>query len=398
MSETFFRKQDLIIKDRVISLEQKSIEDIFRFNQQPYIIVGVSGCGKTTLCIDIMYKFSKKCTNIYYITSTKESIRDDSISQIPKAFRRRPTFDNIYNIWREIIAAHDAAEANESKLTRILVQLTSQTEAQHIMHALGEKQQQIQNEQYKIYTSSGENNNTAMEKSKHDSKAFYIDTLSKLILDFAKTKGTAKLTSDDMSILNSLVSIYPRTLLLMDDVSAELNDLKTSTKKVVYNGSLSKISEAYKNVIMDILTRGRHYGALICLFLHTIDLIQDKSLINNLVILNKEAAKKVGNARSFPDEMRSILDAATPVLFNNKDYEYYFLYLSQLDGDIAVGKADLHYGQTLPLSKLNKEFAAVVDNIYAGVDATYVNNNNNADDGYESEYYSDDNGFTLDKQ
>lgn len=383
MTESFFRKQDIVIKDRAITLEQKPIEEIFKFNSQPYIIVGISGCGKTTLCMDIMYKFSKECTSIYYITSTKESIRDDTISQIPRAFRRKPTFENIYNIWREIIEAHDTAEANESKLTKILVQLSSQSEAQSIMKQLSERQQQIQSEQYKLYTSLGDSDNLAIEKSKNDSKAFYIDTLSKLILDFASSKGTSKLTTEDMSILSSLVSAYPKALLLMDDVSAELNDLKSSSKKVVYNGQIIKISDAYKNVIIDILTRGRHYGVLVCLFLHTIDLLTDKSLINNLVILNKEAAKKVSNARSFPDEMRSVLDAACPILFNNPEFNYYFLYISQLDGDIGVGKADLHYGQTLPLSKINREYVKVVDNIYSGIDASYGNTTNN---DYESEY------------
>lgn len=391
MTNSFFRKQEIVLKDKAITLEQRPIEEIFKFNSQPYIVCGLSASGKTTLCIDIIYKFSEQCTNIYYITSSKESIKDDTISQIPRAFRRKPTFESIYAIWREIIESHDAAEANEQKLTKILVNLCGQSEAQNIIRMLDEKSKQIQKEQYNIYLQRSDSENEAIEKSKNDSKAFFIDTLSKLILDFASSRGTKKLTSEDMSILSALVSPYPKVLLLMDDVSAELNELKTKTNKVVYNGQPTKISDAYKNVIIDILTRGRHYGALICMFLHTIDLITDKSLINNLVILNKEAAKKIGMARSFPDEMRQTLDTVVPYVFTNEK-NYYFLYISQLDGNIGVGKADLHYGQTIPLSKINKEYVKAVENIYSGIDANYTGMNQIDDD----ESYYTDTGSDLD--
>ena len=396
MSEVIFRRQEIISKDKKIVLEQKPIEGIFRFNTQPYIIVGVSGCGKTTLCLDIMYKFAEKCTSIYYITSTKESIKDDTINQIPIAFRRKPTFENINAIWQEIIDAHDAAEANESKLNRILVLLCGQEEAQTLLKRLEERRQQIQSERKAIYLSRNNDINEAIEKSKNDSKAFYIDTLSKLILDRAATNGTGKLSIEDMNILSSLVSPYPKVLLLMDDVSAELNDLKTKSNKVMYKGQPTKISEAYKNVLMDILTRGRHYGVLVCLFLHTIDLIPDKSLINNLIILNKEASKKVRNARSFPDEMKDTLDAVVPIVFT-PDHKYCFFSISQLDGEIAVGKADLHYGENIPLSKINKEYVKAVDNIYSGIDAEYVGINTGVDNDSDESEADDLDQFTLDK-
>lgn len=370
MSEVIFRKQEILAKDKKIVLEQKSIEEVFKFNSQPYIIVGLSGCGKTTLCLDLVYKFSEQCTSIYYVTSTKESIKDDSINQIPRAFRRKPTFDNIYAIWQEIMETHDAAEANESKLTRILVLLCGQDEAQNILKRLEDRRQAIQIERKALYVKTCSDND-AIEKAKNDSKAFYIDTLSKLILDRAMTRGTKRLSTDDMNVLSSLVSPYPKVLLLMDDVSAELNDLKSKTSKVMYNGQPTKISEAYKNVLMDILTRGRHYGALVCLFLHTIELIPDKSLINNLIILNKEASKKVRMARSFPDEMKDTLDAVAPIVFT-PEHKFCFFSISQLTGEVGVGRADLHYGETIPLSKINKEYVKAVDNIYSGIDAEYT--------------------------
>ena len=385
---TFFRKQEISVKDKVITIEQKSIEDIFKFNSQPYIIVGASGGGKTTLCIDIMFKFSKICTNIYYVTSTAETITDDSLSQIPKAFRRKPTFENLYGIWREITENHDAFYANDAKLTNVLVTLCGQSEATNIINQLNAKRKAIQKEQQDLYLSKNYNENDARECANNDSKAFYIDVLTKLILDLASTRGTKKLTMEDMNILSALVSPEPKVLLMMDDVSAELNDLRSKQQKVVYNGQQAKISDAYKNLIIDILTRGRHYGVLVCIFLHTIDLINDKSLINNLVILNKEAAQKINNFRTFTEDMKAAMLAATQYVFT-ADHKYCFLYISQSDDTLSVGKADLHYGQDMELSKINQEFINAYEAISSGVDAGAVANTV----GDEGDYYSS--GYTY---
>lgn len=396
-NEVFFRKREIAYKDKKLILEQKAITDIFKFDSQPYIICGASGGGKTTLCLDIMYKFAEKCTNIYYITSTKESITDDTINQVPIAFRRKPTFEAINSIWQEIIEAHDAAEATETKLNRILILLCGQQEGQLLIKRLEERRNQIQTDRKAYYTSQGNGNNEAIEKAKNDSKAFYVDTLSKLILDRAATKGTSKLSTEDMNILSALVSPFPRVLLLMDDVSAELNELKTKSNKVIYKGQPTKISEAYKNVLIDILTRGRHYGVLVCLFLHTIDLIPDKSLINNIVILNKEASQKIRMARSFPDEMKDILDASVPVVFTPEN-KYCFLSISQLHGEVGVGRADLHYNESIPLSKINREFVKAVDNINSGINADYGVSTINEDVGGDDDSDDDElEEFTLDK-
>ncbi len=385
---TFFRKQEISVKDKVVTIEQKSIEDIFKFNSQPYIIVGTSGCGKTTLCIDIIYKFSKMCTNIYYVTATSETITDDSLSQIPKAFRRKPTFENLYGIWKEITENHDAFYANETKLTNVLVTLCGQSEATNIINQLNAKRKAIQKEQQELYLSKNYNENDARECANNDSKAFYIDVLTKLILDLASTKGTKKLTIEDMNILSALVSPEPRVLLMLDDVSAELNDLRSKQQKVVYNGQQAKISDAYKNLIIDILTRGRHYGVLVCIFLHTIDLINDKSLINNLVVLNKGAAQKINNFRTFTEDMKAAMLAATQYIFTD-DHNHLFLYISQSDDTLSVGRADLHYGQDMELSKINQEFVNAYEAISSGIDAGAVANNV----GDEGDYYSS--GYTY---
>lgn len=391
MDNPIFRKQEIQLGDKVINLEFKQITDIFKFNTPPYIVVGVTTGGKTTLCLDILSKFSKDCTNIYYVTSTEENLKDDTISMIPRAYRRKPKYEILYNIWKEIRASYEATNVDPSKLSNMLITLCGKQEATVILKKLDEKRDQIQKEQLSRYKGLNYDEATSIQYAKDDSKAFYIDTITQLILDFAKTKGTRSLSDSEMMILNSFISKAPKVMLMMDDVSSELEGLNRNNKKVVYEGQTLKASDAYKSLIIDILTRGRHYGALICLFLHSIDILQQKSYINNLILLNDASAQKVMNARTFPEEMRKIIGAVKGYVFNS-NYPYHFLFLSGLSGEVAVGKADLHINEELPLSQSNKAFVKAFDEIYAGAIPSQAGTNN--DDEYEYEY--EDEGENID--
>ena len=382
MEDTIFRKTEVPIGDKVISLEFKKITDIFKFNTPPYIVVGITTAGKTTLCLDILSKFSKDCTNIYYVTSTEENLKDDSISMIPRAYRRKPKYETLYNIWKEIKASYDATNVDPTKLSNMLITLCGKQEATTIIRRLEEKRDALQKEQLNRYRELNYEESKCIQYAKDDSKAFYIDTITRLILDFARTKGTRSFSDNEMLILNSFISKAPRVMLLLDDVSSELDGLKRNKKKVNYEGQTLSASDAYKSLIIDILTRGRHYGALICLFLHSIDILQEKSYINNLILLNDASAQKVINARTFPEEMRKTISAVKGHVFNSA-YPYHFLFLSGLSGEVAVGKADLHINEELPLSQCNKMFVKAFDDIYAGTTPTTQMLD---DDEYEYEY------------
>lgn len=385
MEDTIFRKTEVPIGDKVITLEFKKITDIFKFNTPPYIIVGITTAGKTTLCLDILSKFSKDCTNIYYVTSTEENLKDDSISMIPRAYRRKPKYETLYNIWKEIKASYDATNVDPTKLSNMLITLCGKQEATTIIRRLEEKRDALQKEQLNRYRELNYEESKCIQYAKDDSKAFYIDTITRLILDFARTKGTRSFSDNEMLILNSFISKAPRVMLLLDDVSSELDGLKRNKKKVNYEGQTLSASDAYKSLIIDILTRGRHYGALICLFLHSIDILQEKSYINNLILLNDASAQKVINARTFPEEMRKTITAVKGHVFNSA-YPYHFLFLSGLSGEVAVGKADLHINEELPLSQCNKMFVKAFDDIYAGTTPTTQMLD---DDEYEYEYEDD---------
>ena len=95
------------------------------------------------------------------------------------------------------------------------------------------------------------------------------------------------------------------------------------------------------------------------------------------------SAQKVMNARTFPEEMRKTIGAVKSHIFNSS-YPYHFLFLSGLSGEIAVGKADLHLNEELPLSQTNKLFVRAFDEIYSGTIPT--TQNLSGSDEYEYEY------------
>ena len=387
--ETIFRRQEVALGEKVITLQYKPITEIFKFEEPPFIIVGASTSGKTTLCLDILSKFSKQCTSIYYVTSTEENLKDDSISMIPRAFRRKPKFKTLYGIWKEIRAQHTATNVDPLKLGNMLISLIDKEKATVILNALQAKRDQIQKEQLARYRQMGHDENTVIQYAKEDAKAFYIDTIVKIILDLARTVGTRKLSADDMMILSGFISKAPRVLLLLDDVSSEMDSLKRDNHKVEYEGETIQTGKAYESLLVDILTRGRHYGALICMFLHSIEIINQKSYINNLILLNDGAAQKVANARTFPEDMRRIILAVRSYVFNSS-FPYHFLYLNSLDlSKLAVSKASLHVNEDLELSGANKLFIKAYNEVASG-----TTNDTGAleasDDGYYSDEYEDD--------
>ena len=387
--ETIFRRQDIPMGEKMVSLVYKPITEIFKFGEPPQIIIGASTSGKTTLCIDILSKFSKDCTNIYYVTSTEENIKDDTISMIPRAFRRKPKFKSLYNVWKEIKAQYNATNVDPIKLGNLLNSLVDKEKGSNILNMLQQKREQIQKEQLARYRqSSGLDESRCIQYAKDDAKAFYIDTITKIILDLARTVGTRKLSADDMLILSGFISKAPKTLLLLDDVSSEMDSLKRDNHRVEYEGETIQTGKAYQALLVDILTRGRHYNALICMFLHSIEILDQKSYINNLILLNDGAAQKVANAKTFPDDMRKIILAVRSYVFNSQ-FPYHFLYLNSLDlSKLAVGKAQLHINEDLELSTANKLFIKAYNEVASG--AAGESNTLTLDDDDNDEYYSDE--------
>lgn len=357
-----FRKQDVIIDGKHRILEKRRIEDIFKFYSPPTVIVGASTCGKTTICLDLIYKFGHDCSNIYYITATKESITDNTISAIPKVFRRKPTFESISKVWEEIKLANVAKEADEDTIYKIIQIIYGEDFVDNLKAKMKAKIGDIIKTNQKYW----KDNKT--ENAKSDSLGFFYEVVGRLIMEGCKNlKDLSMFTVKELAIINSFVSKSNKTLLIMDDMTSELQSMSSSKNKVNYNGNFVSVKDAFNNLFIDIFTRARHYNLMVCMFVHNIDFGIDKSFFTNVILLGDNVAQKVLNARLFTDELKAIIRATKDAIFNNPNLKYYFLVINASTNDFCCSIADLHIGEELKLTAENEKLVECYKKVVSSV-------------------------------
>jgi len=386
--ENIFREVEVRIEDKSFKLRKNPISSIFKFNNPPYIIIGASGSGKTTLSIDILRTYSKQCTKIYYITATEENSLDQGkpgdISIVPKVFRRKPTYENIAAIWNEMEQEYKAHTFDESKYTSILKKLCGE-KLGTFLSDLDTERNKIVKEQEQVYNKKRCNENTAQHRD--DGNAFYVECMCRAILSAVQTYGTEKLSVEDMLIVNSFVSERPRTILILDDATSDLKTLESTKKPVLYKGNSLPVSRAYSSILTDMLTRGRHMNALICMFLHSIDLVQ-KDLISNLILLDAEGAQKTINSKTFPSDMKKTIVALQPYVFRS-EFKYHFLHINHNNHQYCVGKADI-FTNPLELPETLEELVKAYDVVSKSDDSDEKNNLLELDDSDDDSDDEDD--------
>lgn len=376
MSEKIFRKQDVTIQDKTIAIEHLDFDEIFKFNQPPYIILGNSGKGKTTICLDLLHRHAHECTNIYFVTKAEDKVNDNTINKIPEVYRRSPNFESLNKIWLEMNAGYSIMGLKPTKLLELISELSDRNTVTAIRNKLSERSNQLREDQKRLYEKAGCDDIPSLIHA--DIEAFEMEVLTRIAIDLANTRGTEKLSETSMYNLKSLVSEKPKTLLFLDDVSSELIQLATDKTKTKFKDKVLPIKDAYKALFMDILTRGRHMNAIICLFLHSTDIITQKDQIQNLIIMDSSVGGKVSKATTFITEFRETVKAVSPILFDN-GYNYYFLYVSQFnDCKVCVGKAELYKNEEIEFSDLNSSFISVFNEISSNAE---ISTNQNADDG-----------------
>ena len=358
-----FRETEIQVEDKTIVLKQEPIDSIFKFGSQPYIILGTSGSGKTKLSMHLIYRYAEECTKIFYVSSTKASSFDmanDDINCIPRVFRRTPSYKDIYGIWKDIIEEDKALKASIEEQEAILSKLMGNS-GKASAKLLKEKCVEVYNEQKQKYIARGDSKEDAEKSAKRDEYAMLCSALSILIVDAVNQKGNKTLSEKELLIVDSLVSAKPQTLLILDDVTAEMEALKSNrTKQVMWDGKQFPISTAYDLMLTDILTRGRHYNCLIAIFVHDINVIKTGQ-INNLVVFDQASAQSLRLYRKIPKTFLNTLSVASNTVFNG-EYKYYFIYGRPNDNYICVGKADLQSGE-IDLSPANKALVKAYDEI-----------------------------------
>ena len=386
-----FRKQSIVLESgKEIIMEAKPLDKIFRFNEPAYLIFGSSGAGKSTIAMDLLHTFAGQCSNIYYMTSTTESMQDSSISVIPKCFRREPDINNLINVWEEIKSFTSTINVNDAQLFQ-LIKTAYKNDANNMIIDIQQRKASILKEQIEFYKEHGKDVMTASKLGQNDATAFMYETVIAIINDYIKNHGDDVFSNEEMTLVRSFHSkTTPRTLLILDDITGQLEAMSKSNAKVLYEGKLQREKDAISAIFTDMLTRCRHYNALVCIFLHTtVPCISDKSLLVNVVFMNEGAIDKVSGARTMPETTKNIMKVAKEYVFNS-GYKYYFLYINSNEVEkTCVGKASLHdITEPLKLDALNRNYREAYEKIASGIDA--VNIIAGPSDNDEGEYYSED--------
>jgi hypothetical protein len=304
-------------------LKKADIEEIFKFGEAPYIICGTTGSGKSTLALDLIHHFSFDSSRVYYITATEDNPFETTASEpVPIFFRRKPSFETISNIWTEINNENKARKSSREEYHAIVNKLYGKEKAENILSSLYEK--------------------TLNYKNERDRKYFEIECLCRLIVFKCKDETAFNMLNEvEMRIVCAMISPPSKTLLILDDVTKDLDTARIDKTKIYWEGKQLFKSEAYKALINDILSTGRHHNAIICLFIHSIEIVNSKDYISNLIILDPVVQEKITNARTFPRELKDRIKLFSKHVFV-PEFKYHFLYCNAVKQNYLVGKAEIN--------------------------------------------------------
>ena len=334
----------------------KKIKDIFTFNDAPYLAVGSSGNGKTTIAVDLIAQFGKEASKVYYVSGTEESVGDGSINKIPKCFKRPCNFYTLRSIWEETKFNDKYSNSSESTLKELLGKVFSKTEMEKITKL------------YESHLSTFKQQTPP--PSSTDIDIFKTEILTQTILAGLnnKTISDLNLSNEDLQALNVLVSKRQKTILILDDVTSELDHLKSNPEKVFFNGSKIKIYQAFQSLLIDIFTKARHFNMVVVLFVHNWSVIDVKSCLKNYIVLDINACDQINSFRTISAKVRKEFQELGKKLYSN--YKYHFIVSKNLGDEIYISKADLHENDEIEFDETNEEYIKLYNNVLS-------NNTNN---------------------
>lgn len=393
--DNIFRDQVIKIAGKERMLKKKPFEEIFDFHNPPILCVGASGTGKTTIAIDLIFKFAKEASRIYYISATKNSINEPAIGSIPLLFRRSPSVEDLDHVWNEIKSTAELSTVEPKVLLALIGKIYPQQDINTINTEIIKYRKDLENELNETYKELSEADRK--QQIKNDIDTCEVEILTRLILNGIEIYGLGKIDDNEMNLVSTLVSSEQKTILILDDVSSELQMLKTSKKKYNYNGSPVNSSDVYKSILTDILTKARHYNCICVIFVHGWNIIDAKALTTNFIILDSTAASNMRLLRSVSDVAIKATQAASELVFSK--YKHHFIVVKNGGEDVCVGKAELHIGETLELSKLNKNLLYAYNEIINNTNIGDINGelNKPLDNSSEDEEESGSEEISLDE-
>lgn len=327
-----------------------STRELYNFDSPPYVIVGTSGRGKTTICLDILHSFAGECNNIYFITNTKASLGEDDLRQIPQFCIRDPKDDPIGVIgsaWKDLCTKLEAMNPTAQETQAIIARLFPNTGIV----------QKIENHISTI--DDQEKKNVAR-----------IELYRQLIVRRVKQTPDLMrtLTVQQRNIVRAFNSVDQKAIFILDDVSESILEASTATNKRGSGANVLSAKNAFKKMLLEIFTRVRHFKCLCCIFIHDLSLLdQIKTQIGTICILDNSVLTTYSHMISLPEIAR---DAAVEVekrLGILSKYNYHYLLVNNQTGDVSISKAALHKSEnSIPLSPIVKKLLSVYASIEAG--------------------------------
>lgn len=328
----------------------KSTRELYNFDSPPYVIVGTSGRGKTTICLDILHSFASECNNIYFITNTKASLGEDDLRQIPQFCIRDPKDDPIGVIgsaWKDLCTKLESMNPTAQETQSVISRLYPNT---NIVEKVESHISSIQDPDKK---------NIARVE-------LYRQLIIRRVKQFPDMMRT--LTTQQRNIVRAFTSVDQKAIFILDDVSESILEASVATNKRGSGANVVSAKNLFKKLLLEIFTRVRHFKCMCCIFIHDLSLLdQIKTQIGTICILDNSVLTTYSHMISLPEIAR---DSAVEVEKNLgilSKYNYHYLLVNNQTGEVNISKAALHKTETsIPLSPVLRKLLSFYARIEAG--------------------------------
>ena len=328
-------------------IREYQVKDIFQMGETPYLVYGKTTSGKTTLCKDILYQHAKEASTIYFFTNTQQTIGNADSKFLPEICYIEPTYENMLNIFTELFSKADAVKQTVDTARSILK---------------SNMEDRYYNELNKALTKCKE---LCVDPTEYEILATEI--IATMAYEYFEINNNIdKCPRDVMAQIRGLYSKVACPIIIFDDVTGAITELKNSTQKVMYNESTMPMYKAFGVLLKDMFTRIRHLRGMTVMFMHDFDTLPEDAQknANTFVFLDKDSCASFASKPSLcnTDLIKGAFKGALQQVYNNK---YYFIAYYKVPSIynqntrpamLAFGKADLHND----MPELSKEYSTYI--------------------------------------
>ena len=353
----------------------KKVEQLFSFDSTiPVVAVSTSGKGKTTYALDVLYKFSSQVRYVYFLTQTKSSTltKGNAMSNVPKYFikdlSKANAYDVLSKVWLDICERSESMHDSPDDITSVLAYLFPGKPIEDSIQK---------------YIKNNFSHLSLLEQN-----IMQTEIRTRLIIDKANSNPelVEKLQTGNEhlhNVIHSMISGSCKTILILDDVSASLNNAGGDRGKITLpDGSRMTKSQSMVSLLKDIFTRARHMNCLVFMFVHDFQVFDTETLkgMKRFIFFDSAALNQFYTKGSFSQSARNFLRSVVSPdkidIFNSTRYSYYGIYcdISDYATTTAVTKADLHQNVDIPRHPDVIKFHDILERVQVNQEHPGINN------------------------